>query len=281
MRALQLNAEAGAVIGELVRDSGLPRPEAELLLCAFMGCERAYLIAHREDAIDPFDADRARDWFARRRFGEPIAYITARREFYGIALRVTPDVLIPRPETERLVDLALERVAANASARGLDLGTGSGAIAVALARERTGLRITATDVSAAALAVARENARCQGVKIEFVRSDWFANLELELFDLIVSNPPYVRAGDEHLELGDVRFEPRIALVGGDSGLDCIERIAGQARARLRPGGWLILEHGYDQRNSCLELFRKLGYLETEDFDDLAGIPRVCAGRWDG
>jgi release factor glutamine methyltransferase len=281
MPGLQVNAEAGAVIGELVRDSGLPKPEAELLLCVLMGRERAYLIAHRDEAIDPFDADRARNWFARRRFGEPIAYITARREFYGIPLRVTPEVLIPRPETERLVDLALERVPANASARALDLGTGSGAIAVALARGLARLRITATDVSAAALAVARENARCQGVEIEFLRSDWFASLEPEPFDLIVSNPPYVKAGDKHLEIGDVRFEPRIALVGGDSGLNCIERIAAQARARLRPGGWLILEHGYDQRNSCLELFHSLGYVATEDFDDLAGIPRACAGRWGG
>lgn len=277
----RLNTEADAVIGELIRDSGLPRPEAELLLCVLMGCERAHIIAHRDEVIGRSDADLAQDWFARRRLGEPIPYITARREFYGISLRVTPEVLIPRPETERLVDLALGHVPAGASACALDLGTGCGAIAVALACERPRLRITATDVSAAALAVARENARCQGAEIEFVRSDWFACLPPRPFDLIVSNPPYVMSGDKHLELGDVRFEPRIALVGGDNGLDCIERIAGQARTRLREGGWLILEHGFDQRNSCLELFRNLGYLETEDFDDLAGIPRVCAGRWGG
>ena len=276
-----MNAIDDVVIDGLVRDSRLPRPEAELLLCFLMGCERAYLAAHRDQAILPFDADRARQWFARRRAGEPIAYITARREFYGIPLRVTPDVLIPRPETERMVEVALERMPSSASAHALDLGTGSGAIALALAHERAGLRITATDVSEAALAVARENARRQGAGIEFARSDWFADLRPGRFDLIASNPPYVKAGDEHLELGDVRFEPRVALIGGDSGLDCIERIALQARARLRPGGWLILEHGYDQRDPCLNLLRDLGYADTEDFDDLAGIPRVCAGRWDG
>ena len=276
-----MNISDDVVIDELVRDSRLPRLEAELLLCILMGCERAYLAAHRDRAIPQLDADRARRWFARRRAGEPIAYITARREFYGIPLHVTPDVLIPRPETERLVEVALERMPSSASARALDLGTGSGAIAVALAHERAGLRITATDISEAALGVARENARRQGAAIEFVRSDWFADLQPGRFDFIASNPPYVKAKDEHLELGDVRFEPRIALIGGDSGLDCIEGIAAQARARLRPGGWLILEHGYDQRDPCLNLLRDLGYTDTEDFDDLAGIPRVCAGRWDG
>jgi len=149
---------------------------------------------------------------------------------------------------------------------------------VALAHERPGLRVTASDVSEAALAVARENARRHGAEIEFVRSDWFADLPPESFDLIVSNPPYVREGDEHLELGDVQFEPRIALLGGESGLDCIQAIASQGRAWLRPGGWLILEHGHDQKDACMELLRDLGYLEIEDFDDLAGIPRVCAGR---
>jgi release factor glutamine methyltransferase len=273
--------EADVVIGRLVQDSGLPRREAELLLSHVMGCGRAYLIAHRDDSVHPFEAGRAWTWFARRRAGEPIAHITACREFYGIPLRVTPDVLIPRPETERLVELALQRIPANASARALDLGTGSGAIAVALAHERPRLHVTASEVSEAALEVARENARRHGVGIEFVRSDWFADLAPEPFDLIVSNPPYVKEGDEHLELGDVRFEPRVALLGGESGLDCIEVIAAQARARLRPGGWLILEHGHDQRDGCMQLFRDLGYLGIEDFDDLAGIPRVCAGRRGG
>lgn len=271
--------ETGPTIDSLLLGSGLPRTEAALLLGALLGRERAYLIAHGDDAIDPFSTGRAEDWFARRRSGEPIAYITAEREFYGISLRVSPDVMIPRPETERLVELALER--AGSSARVLELGTGSGAIAVALARERPDLGITATDISESALTIARENAERLGADIAFVRSDWFDELGPEQFDLIVSNPPYVRAGDEHLQLGDVRFEPRLALVSGESGLDCVEAIAVLARARLRAGGWLLLEHGYDQGDRCAKSFERLGYLDVEDFEDLAGVPRVCAGRWLG
>ena len=274
--------QTGATIGSLLRESGLPRSEAELLLRSLLGRERVHLIAHAEEAIDSRTARTAHDWFARRRAGEPIAYITGRREFYGVALSVTPDVLIPRPETELLVELAFERVP-QASSRVLELGTGSGAIALALAlaKERRGLKIIATDVSEAALDVARRNAREHGAAIDFVRSDWFEALGPERFDLIVSNPPYVAAGDAHLEQGDLRFEPRLALVGGEDGLDCIRKIAADARTRLQSGGWLILEHGYDQKDRCFELFRELGYSDVEDFDDLARVPRACAGRWRG
>jgi release factor glutamine methyltransferase len=273
--------ETGATIGSLLRESGLPRPEAELLLRSLLGRERVHLIAHAEEAIDSSNARSAREGFARRRAGEPVAYITGRREFYGAALRVTPDVLIPRPETELLVELALERIPRASAARVLELGTGSGAISVALAKERLGLEITATDISEAALAVARRNAREHGAAIDFVHSDWFEALGPGQFDLIVSNPPYVAAGDAHLEQGDVRFEPRLALVGGEDGLDCIRMIAADARTRLRSGGWLILEHGYDQKDRCFELFRELGYADIEDFDDLARVPRACTGRWRG
>ncbi len=273
--------EADVTLGSLVRESGLPKPEAELLLCFLLGRERAHLIAHGEEAVDVSSARCARDWFARRRLGEPAAYITGWREFYGISLCVTPDVLIPRPETELLVDLALAHIPADSSAGVLELGTGSGAIALALAKERPGLRITATDISQAALALARENAQRHGIEIEFVQSDWFEGLGSGPFDLIVSNPPYVAAGDEHLERGDVRFEPQLALVGGESGLSCIKAIVAQARSRLRPGGQLLVEHGYDQRDRCVELFRKLGYTDVEDYDDLAGLARLCAGRWRG
>jgi len=270
--------EAGATIGGLLRESGLLRSEAELLLCSILGCERSHLIAHAEDALDSSKALLAQDRFARRRAGEPIAYITGWREFYGIPLRVTPDVLIPRPETELLVELALERLAAGSSGRVLELGTGSGAIAVALAHERPKPAVVATDISEAALAVARRNARDHGAAIEFVNSDWFEALGPERFDLIVSNPPYVAANDAHVERGDVRFEPRLALVGGEDGLACIRTIAARAQSRLRPGGWLLLEHGYDQGDRCIELLRELGYADVEDFEDLAGVPRVCAGR---
>src|SRR5258706_10128208 len=186
--------ETGATIGGLLRESGLPRFEAELLLCSVLGCERARLIAHSEEALDSSRARAAGARFARRRAGEPVSHITGWREFYGLALRVTPEVLIPRPETELLVELALERLSPGAPARVLEIGTGSGAIAIALATERPGLGIVATDVSEAALALARRNARAHGAEIDFVLSDWFDALGTEPFDLIPSNPPDVPAG---------------------------------------------------------------------------------------
>jgi len=271
----------GATIGGLLRESGLPRSEAELLLGFILGRERVWLLAHAEEAIDSSGARAAHALFARRRAGEPVAYITGWREFYGLALRVTPDVLIPRPETELLVELALERLSPEEPGRVLELGTGSGAIAVALASERPGLAIVATDVSEAALALARRNARDHGAEIAFVLSDWFDALGPEQFDLIVSNPPYVAAGDAHLERGDLRFEPRLAVLGGEDGLACIREIAARAQNRLRPGGSLLMEHGYDQGDRCVELLGALGYTEVADFNDLAGLPRVCAGVWRG
>ena len=273
--------ETGATIGGLLRECGLPRLEAELLLCSILDCERVWLVAHAEEAIDSSNARSAQALFARRRAGEPVSHITGWREFYGLALRVTRDVLVPRPETELLVELALERLPPGAPARVLELGTGSGAIAVALASERQGLAIVATDVSEAALALARRNARDHGAEIDFVLSDWFDALRPGQFDLVVSNPPYVAAEDAHLERGDLRFEPRLALVGGEDGLDCIREIAARAQNRLRRGGTLLMEHGYDQRDRCVELLKVQGYAEVADFRDLAGWPRVCAGVWCG
>ncbi len=273
--------ETGATIGGLLRESGLPRFEAELLLCSVLGCERVRLIAHGEEAIDSSRARAAHARFARRRAGEPVSHITGWREFYGLALRVTADVLIPRPETEHLVELALERLSSGAPARVLELGTGCGAIAIALASERPGLGVVATDVSETALALARRNARDYGAEIDFVLSDWFVALGPQQFDLIVSNPPYVAAGDAHLERGDLRFEPRLALVGGEDGLACIREIAARAKNRLRPGGSLLLEHGYDQGDRCVELLRELRYADVADFPDLAGWPRACVGVWRG
>jgi release factor glutamine methyltransferase len=273
--------EAGSTVVGLLRESGLPRYEAELLLRTALGCERIYLITHAEDTVDSSSARTAQAWFARRRSGEPVSYITGWREFYGLALRVTADVLIPRSETELLVDLALERVPLGSSARVLELGTGSGAIAIALASLRPEWRITATDVSEKALDVARRNSQEHVVEIDFARSDWFESIGPGPFDLIVSNSPYVAAGDPHLERGDVRFEPRIALVGGGDGLACIRRIAVGARQRLRSGGSLLLEHGYDQAESCVAQLRELGYTGVADFRDLAGLPRVSAAVWCG
>jgi len=273
--------ETGATIGGLLDECGLPRSEAELLLGSVLGRGRAWLLAHAEEAIDSSPARAARALFARRRAGEPVSYITGWREFYGVALRVTPEVLIPRPETELLVELALERISPDEPGRVLELGTGSGAIAIALANERPGLAIVATDVSETALALARRNAREHGAEIDFVLSDWFEALGPAQFDLIVSNPPYVPAEDAHLEREDLRFEPRLALVGGDDGLACIREIAARAQNRLRPGGSLLVEHGYDQGDRCVELLRALGYTRVTDSHDLAGWSRVSAGVWRG
>jgi release factor glutamine methyltransferase len=272
--------DADASIAALLRESGLPRSEAEILLRSALGLERVHLIAHPEEAVDLSRSSMARAWFARRRSGEPIAYITGSREFYGLPLRITSDVLIPRPETERLVELALRRLPSDKSARVLELGTGSGAICVALATLRPGLKIAATDVSEAALEVARSNAREHAVEIDFVKSDWFESIG-DSFDLVASNPPYVAASDPHLGRGDLRFEPPLALDGGKDGLACIRTIARDARHFLRPGGSLLLEHGYDQGDECVRLLRELGYAEVADFADLGGQARVCAAVWRG
>lgn len=270
---------ATPTIDSLIRESGLPRGEAELLLSTVLGCERAHLVANADDGLESSNARAVQAWFARRRDGEPISYITRRREFYGLALSVDPGVLIPRAETEHLVDLALERLPGGSSAHVLELGTGSGAIAVALASLRPGLKITAADVSEAALRTARRNAIEHAVEIEFVRSDWFESIEPGPFDVVVSNPPYVAAADPHLELGDLRFEPRLALVGGDDGLACLRKIAEGARRFLRGGGALLLEHGYDQGKTCPAMLAELGYAEVSDHPDLAGLPRVAAAVW--
>lgn len=266
---------AGATIEGLLRESRLPRRDAEILLQGVLRRERVHLIAHPEEPVDSSKALAARAWFSRRRSGEPIAYIIGSREFYGLTFRVTSDVLIPRPETELLVELALGRAGSNA--RVLELGTGSGAVAIALWSKRPDLKITASDVSPAALEVARRNADAHGADIDFVQSDWFEAIGPGPFDLIASNPPYVADGDPHLKQGDLPFEPRVALLGGDDGLACLRAIAAQARYHLRPGGRLLLEHGYNQEENCTALLRELGYAQIEDHRDLAGLARVCAG----
>jgi release factor glutamine methyltransferase len=212
-----------------------------------------------------------------------VAYLIGEREFCGLMLRVTPEVLIPRPETELLVERALARLDGRTAPRVLELGTGSGAIAIALACRHRDAQVWATDISAAAIAVAKANAARHGVKIELRRGDWFDALDAVAkpgarFDLVISNPPYVAAGDPHLQHGDLRFEPRHALVGGNDGLDCIRHIARAARTHLTDGGWLMFEHGWNQGEACAGLMRELAYAEVIDVPDLAGHPRVCEGR---
>jgi release factor glutamine methyltransferase len=272
-------------IGALIKESAIPQRETTMLLERILTMSRASIAAHPERFLDAQQEHLARAWIQRRTSGEPMAYILGEREFYGVKLMVTPDVLIPRPETETLVEQALARLSkqyAPNSGRVLDLGTGSGAIAISLAEQRPSLDIVATDISAKALAIAKENAKRLGVQISFIESDCFNNLIGERFDLIVSNPPYVAYGDPHLTQGDLRFEPIGALTDNEPnqrGLACIRRIIEVAPAHLNGEGWLLFEHGYDQSDACRELLTARGFIELMCAHDLAGIPRVSGGRW--
>lgn len=257
----------------------IPISEARLLLRHLLGCTPAWLEAHRDDALDTESAGRFGALVARRGAGEPIAYLTGRREFYGRDFVVTPAVLIPRPETELLVDLGKAAVSGMTTPRILDLGCGSGCVAITLALELAGAEVTALDVAAAALDVARGNAGRLGTPIRLMQSDWFAALGAEEhFDLIVANPPYVADGDPHLAEGDLRFEPMLALACGSDGLAAIRRIVTTAPRHLHPGGSLFFEHGYDQAAAAAELLRAGGYAAIEQHRDLAGIVRVSGGR---
>ncbi|MCG6874071.1 MAG: peptide chain release factor N(5)-glutamine methyltransferase [Betaproteobacteria bacterium] len=266
-----------ASIHTLVEASGLPKSEARLLVAHALGVDRAWLVAHANDLVDAAQQELAGALLGRRQAGEPIAYILGHREFHGLDLAVTPDVLIPRPETELLVDLALARMGGE-SRRVLDLGTGSGAIAIAIAHSAPRADVWAADASAAALALARANAARHAPRVHFVESDWFAGLIGQRFGLVLTNPPYVAADDPHLQQGDVRFEPRAALVGGADGLDCIRRVISEARDHLAAGGWLLLEHGHEQGEASRALLAAAGYSEVDSWPDLAGIPRVSGGR---
>jgi len=272
-------------VGALIKESAIPQRETAMLLERILQTSRANIAAHPERFIDAQQEHLARAWIQRRVGGEPMAYILGEREFYGVKLIVTPDVLIPRPETETLVEQALVRLSkqyAPTTARVLDLGTGSGAIAISLAEQRPALDIVAIDISAKALAVAKQNAIKLGVHILFVESDWFSALGNERFDLIVSNPPYVGRGDPHLTQGDLRFEPIGALTDNAPdrrGLACIRRIIDDAPKHLNGEGWLMFEHGYDQALACRDLLAARGFVELMCVPDLAGIPRVSGGRW--
>ena len=256
----------------------IPPAEARLLARHLLGCTPAWLEAHRDEALDVAQAEAFAALVARRAAGEPVAYLLGCREFYGRDFAVSPAVLIPRPETELLVDLGKAAVAGLTAPRILDLGTGSGCIAATLALEVAGADVTAVDVSAAALAVAQGNAERLAACVRFVESDWFAALGGERFDLVVANPPYVAAGDPHLGAGDLRFEPELALPSGADGLDAIRRIAAAAPTHLRPAGRLYFEHGYDQAEAVADLLRQAGYAAVEQHRDLAGIVRVAGGK---
>ncbi|MDE2599236.1 MAG: peptide chain release factor N(5)-glutamine methyltransferase [Rhodocyclaceae bacterium] len=257
--------------------SRIPAAEASLLLAEAGGYSRAWLIAHDDDVLPDAVSQRFDDWLARRERGEPVAYILGWREFYGHRFAVAPGVLIPRPETELLVEQGLAAIVSLSTPRILDLGTGSGCIAVSLALARPDARVWAVDFSAEALAIATANAERLGAKVEFVRSDWAASLSVRDFDLIVSNPPYIAPDDAHLTQGDLRFEPRTALAAADAGLADLRHIVAVAEDLLAPGGMLLCEHGYDQAGSMQEVIVGKGFSPVR-YCDLAGIVRVSGGR---
>lgn len=254
------------------------RADAEALLLHALGQPRSWLFAHADDALDMDVQTAFEALVARRVAGEPVAYLTGSRGFWTLELEVTPATLIPRPETELLVELALERLPHDAAIRVADLGTGSGAIALALASERPRARVIATDASADALAVARRNAQRLGIgNVRFEQGDWLAPLADERFALIVSNPPYIEAADPHLAQGDLRYEPATALASGADGLDDIRRIVAGASAHLDPGGWLLFEHGWNQGDAARALLRSAGYAQVFTAQDLEARDRVSGG----
>lgn len=257
------------------------RVDARALLCHVLQCPTSHLIAHDDDILEPSQTERFDALVAARSQGWPVAYLVGEREFYGRPFRVNDAVLIPRPETELIVDLA-KRLYPSPPGRILDLGTGSGALAVTLSCECPEADVLGVDASAAALDVARHNADALGTRTRFCVSDWYAALRDEApFDLIVSNPPYIRAVDPHLTRGDVRFEPISALVSGADGLDDIRRICADAPLHLRAGGWLLIEHGYDQAATVRELMGYGPFREIQSWCDIAQIERVTGGRLDG
>lgn len=264
------------------RAQGLARLDAQLLLAHAAGRNRSWVLANDQHMLDAAQQQRWAALAGRRAAGEPLAYLTGEREFHGLSLQVTPQVLVPRPDTELLVDWAIECIdsaapaAGGAALRVLDLGTGSGAIALAIKQARPGCALTAVDISAEALAVARANGQRLGLPVHWLCSDWFAALDGERFDLILSNPPYIAEHDPHLPA--LRHEPRGALVSGPRGLDAIEHLAAAARAHLAPHGWLLLEHGHEQAVAVRALLQSRGYQDVATRDDLAGHPRCTAGR---
>ncbi|MBI3902415.1 MAG: peptide chain release factor N(5)-glutamine methyltransferase [Nitrosomonadales bacterium] len=296
MRNIQniLAQDSAQLSATLALDASTARIEVQCLLQRVLNVGRAWLLAHPEHCMDEATQTRYDELLRRRLLGEPLAYILGEREFFGLIFRVTPATLIPRPETELLVELALQRIPAplplaeeggRKAGRGyefrvLDLGTGSGAIALAIAHTCPAIQMLACDASADALAVARENAQRLSIgNSAFMQSDWYTALDdAQRFDLIVSNPPYVAVHDPHLQQGDLRFEPESALASGDDGLRDIRHIVAEAPAHLQPGGWLLLEHGYDQAARVRELLHSAGFDAIFSAHDMAGVERVSGGH---
>jgi len=266
-------------IAQALADAQLDPVDARALLRHALGVDDAHLIAHAARTLGAEQEEYFNALVTRRKAGEPVAYLTGKREFFSLEFAVTPAVLIPRPETEALVEVTLEHLAPDSTGRVLDLGTGSGCVAIAIAGRRPRARVVAVDASEAALEVARGNARRHAVaNVEFMRSDWFSALGGARFDMIVANPPYVAQDDPHLGAGDLRFEPRAALAAGPGGLECIRLITAAAPQYLERAGWLAFEHGYDQAARCRELLARAGFTTLFARKDMAGIERVSGGQ---
>lgn len=273
----QTIAQALSWAGQI--DSETARLDVELLLCHCLDKERSYLFTWPERVLTQPQQLQFQTLFQRRKRGEPVAHILGRRDFWDLNLRVNASTLIPRPDTELLVELGL-RLLEREDARVLDLGTGTGAIALSLAKEHQHWQLDAVDSSAAAVLLAQQNAQDnQLANVRIYQSDWFTSIAPIAFDLILSNPPYIDPEDPHLQQGDVRFEPRSALVAGDKGLADIKIIAAQAPEYLTVGGYLMLEHGYDQADQVGAVLRRQGFTEVASFQDLGGNDRVTLGRW--
>lgn len=281
--------DTAPTLDDLIQHSQLPRAEARRLLASLTGQPLTWFMAHGNDPADPDLAARFQALAERRRAGEPLAYLLGQQEFYGRPFAVSPAVLIPRADTETLVETALEQLLLLRQQRRavplslLELGTGSGIIAITLALEAPDTEVHAVERSPEALAMAQQNAKALGAdRIHWHAGSWWQALASPRhFDLIVSNPPYIAAGDHHLQQGDLRFEPPQALAAGPDGLDDLRIIIGGAPAHLSPGGWLLLEHGYDQEAPVQALLRDAGFAEVFTRRDLAGQPRVSGGRWLG
>ena len=262
------------------RRSGLDRLEAQLLLAALLGVDRAWLLAHDDAPLAPEQAQRFADWLARRLQDVPLAYLSGSKEFHGLMLQVNEYTLVPRPDTEVLVDWALELAPDLGPApRVVDLGTGSGAIALALKHRHPAARVCAVDQSPGALAMAARNARELGLEVEFLQGDWWQPLAGRRFELVLSNPPYIAGDDPHLPA--LRHEPRSALTPGGDGLAALRQLVAEAPDHLVPGGFLLLEHGFDQAEAVAALLAARGFDEVANRRDLGGQPRVSGGRWPG
>jgi release factor glutamine methyltransferase len=262
--------------------SASARLDAEILLCTVLKCDRTRLYTHPEQEIAVEELNTFNELIAHRAAGHPIAYLTGQKEFWSLTLNVNCDTLIPRPETELLVDTALTLIPNDSATKLLELGTGTGAIAIAIASERPLVNITATDLSEAVLNVAQKNASSNNIQnISFEKADWFKIPNINTYDVIVSNPPYICSDDPHLKQGDVRFEPITALASGADGLDDIQTIIHGARQYLNPQGWLLLEHGYNQAEQVRQLFNDNGYAESATVKDYSGIERISMGQREG